>query len=102
MEADPLRLDSVQAQQLGIAANELITNAARHGGPPISVRLLAGNPAVLTVIDGGRLPDEHAPQLGLRLVDQVVRHGLQGSFALVRDAAGTRAEIQFEAQLCAS
>ena len=56
VDSDHLQLDSVQAQQLGIAANELITNAAQHGGLPITVTLRAGEPAVLTVLDGGGSP----------------------------------------------
>jgi two-component sensor histidine kinase len=37
--SDELRLASAQAQQLGVIANELIANALRHGGPPVTVVL---------------------------------------------------------------
>ena len=56
--SDELRLHSAQAQQLGVIANELVANALRHGGPPISVVLATpgGGEVVLEVRDGGRRP----------------------------------------------
>lgn len=54
--SDELRLHSAQAQQLGVIANELVANALRHGGPPISVVLATpgGDEVMLEVRDGGR------------------------------------------------
>jgi two-component sensor histidine kinase len=54
--SDELRLHSAQAQQLGVIANELVANALRHGGQPISVVLATpgGDEVVLEVRDGGR------------------------------------------------
>src|SRR6266536_1870843 len=44
VEAEPAAFDAATAQKLGIVANELVTNAFRHGAPPIVVRLSGGAP----------------------------------------------------------
>ena len=98
LDIDPLTLDAARAQHLGIAANELITNAARHGRPPITVRLRRGQQVVLRVADAGPGPDQHPARLGLQLVRQVVEHGLGGTLTLANDATGGGwAEIRFPA-----
>src|SRR5579862_6723857 len=53
VEADALTFDSSTAQKVGLLANELITNAVRHGAGPISVSLAGRAPVVLRVDDGG-------------------------------------------------
>jgi len=108
---DELRLESAQAQQLGVIANELVANALRHGGPPISVVLATGDRGAvrLEVRDAGRgagaappaAPGATAPPgastgLGLALVRQIAEAGLGGSFALVtRDDGSTSAVLRF-------
>jgi two-component sensor histidine kinase len=95
VEADRLRLDAATAQKLGIVANELVTNAFRHGASPIVVRLDAGPPARLSVDDGGAAA-ERAAGFGLELVRRMVEHGLRGRFELGRTTTGgTRAEVLF-------
>lgn len=97
LQADHVRLNATQAQHLGVVANELIANAAQHGAPPLTVELRDGSAVTLRVRDHGSGPDGAAPGLGLRLVRQVVEHGLGGSFALARDepAGATVATVRF-------
>lgn len=103
IEAEERDLGPTCAQQLGIVANELIANAARHGSPPIRVLLHGRHPIVLEVLDAGRTPRDHPEHLGLQLVRQIVGRGLQGSFTLSSATpAGTRAEVCFDADRCAS
>ena len=63
-------------------ANELITNAIRHGAAPIACALSAGrrrsSSASTTAAAGGERPDG----LGLQLVRRIVEHGLGGDFEL--------------------
>jgi len=95
VHADSLRLDAATAQRLGIVANELVTNAFRHGAPPIVVQLAAGPDARLLVDDCGTGCDEPAG-FGLELVRRLVEQGLAGRFALHRlPNGGTRAEVVF-------
>jgi two-component sensor histidine kinase len=96
IEADPLELEPACAQQLAIVINELLTNAARHGRAPISVKLQASDPVVLSVRDAGPGPNGGRPGLGLQLVDQVTTQALRGSFSLEREDTGlTLAEVRF-------
>jgi two-component sensor histidine kinase len=95
VEADDVRFDSAIAQKVGLVANELITNAYRHGAEPIRVSLSAGQRIVLRVDDDGR--NGGAPSgLGLELVRKIAEQGLGGEFELsARPEGGTRAEIAF-------
>jgi two-component sensor histidine kinase len=104
LDADPFPLDAARAQHLGIAANELITNAAFHGRPPITVGLRYGEEVVLSVSDAGEGPGADPPRLGLQLVRQIVEHGLNGTFVLTRgERGGGHAEIRFPSgPACAS
>lgn len=96
IKADDVLLAPAQAQQLGIVANELIANAARHGRPPISVRLTLGDHARLDVHDAGGATARPPEGLGLRLVRQVTEHGLHGSFTLAHDPdGGSHAHVRF-------
>jgi two-component sensor histidine kinase len=96
VDADPITLDPACAQRLGIVVNELLTNAARHGRPPVSVQLRASDPLVLSVRDAGPGPNGSQTGLGLRLVRQVVDQALQGSFSLEREPPGlTLARVRF-------
>jgi two-component sensor histidine kinase len=96
VEADPTSFDAPTARKLGIVANELVTNAVRHGAPPIVVRLSAGDSTCLYVDDhGGGV--EQGGGFGLELVRRMVA-GLDGRFALYPLAGGgTRAEVVFPA-----
>lgn len=98
VEADDLQLPAETAQQLGIVANELLENALRHGEAPVSVRLSVGRAVRLVVEDAGDRLNGQSRGLGLQLVDQVVEHGLHGSFNLASlPSGGTRAEVVFRA-----
>ena len=93
VEVDEVAFDSATAQRLGLVANELLTNAYRHGAQPIALRLSAAHDVVLRVDDDGAGPGS-PPGLGLRLVREIVEHGLAGRFALAaRPGGGTRAEV---------
>ena len=97
VEADPTAFDAATAQKLGIVANELVTNAVRHGAPPIVIRLSGGDSTRLCVDDsGGGVEDEAG--FGLALVRRMVEQGLDGRFELRALAGGgTRAEVVFPA-----
>jgi two-component sensor histidine kinase len=97
VSTEPVHLDAVVAQHVGIVANELITNAVQHGTPPIAVRLTGGERVTLSVQDAGNgRASEHAG-FGLPLVRQVVEHSLHGSFSLASDARQTVASASFRA-----
>jgi two-component sensor histidine kinase len=104
--ASPVRLEPAAAQHLGVVANELLTNAVRHGRPPIDVRLHEGADDLELVVsdDGGRGADTARRGLGLQLVERIVAQGLHGTFALDRDGSGrTRARVTIDAEsACAS
>jgi two-component sensor histidine kinase len=94
VEAEPIPLDAATAQKLGIVANELVTNACRHGASPIVVRLTGGPLAHLRVEDGGTGGGRAG--FGLRLVQRIVEQGLDGRFELgALSGGGTRAEVVF-------
>jgi two-component sensor histidine kinase len=96
VDADPLELEPARAQQLAIVINELLTNAARHGRAPVSVKLQASDPVVVSVRDAGPGPNGGQPGLGLQLVEQVTTQALHGTFCLEReDTALTLAEVRF-------
>jgi two-component sensor histidine kinase len=95
VEADSLAFDAATAQKVGIIANELVTNALRHGAPPIVVRLDGGEQTRLRVDDAGA-DSEPSAGFGLELVRRMAEHGLAGRFDLCSlDGGGTRAEVVF-------
>jgi two-component sensor histidine kinase len=97
VDAEPMRFDAATAQKLGIVANELVTNAVRHGGAPIIVRL-NGGPCTRLQVDDGGCGAERPGGFGLDLVRSMVEHGLDGRFELGQlPGGGTRAEVVFPA-----
>ncbi|HEY4413739.1 MAG TPA: sensor histidine kinase, partial [Gaiellaceae bacterium] len=95
VDAEPAAFDAATAQKLGIVANELITNAFRHGAAPIAVSLTAGAETRLRVDDAGSGATPSSG-FGLELVRRMVEHGLDGRFDLnERPGGGTRAEVVF-------
>ena len=93
--AVPVQLDAATAQKFGIVANELVTNAFRHGVPPIVVHLDGGAHVRLQVDDGGCGTDDPSG-FGLELVRRMVEQGLDGQFELGQlPGGGTRAEVVF-------
>ncbi len=102
VEGEALRLPVDRAVPLGLIANELLTNAARHAFPDgrrgtIVARLaLSGGDAALVVSDDGVGLDEGGsgrPALGLELV-RLLAGQLGGAFAL-ESAAGLTARVDF-------
>jgi two-component sensor histidine kinase len=102
LELQPLVLPFERAQRVGIVANELLTNAARHGQAPITLSLAGGDTVHLTVQDAGRDAGAAAPGVGLRLVRQVVEYGLGGTLELASDERGTCVQVDFPRTACAS
>jgi two-component sensor histidine kinase len=95
VDAEPIRLDAATAQKFGIVANELVTNAFRHGALPIVVHL-DGGPHVRLQVDDGGCATDHPSGFGLELVRSMVEHGLDGRFELGRlPRGGTHAEVVF-------
>jgi two-component sensor histidine kinase len=85
VDAESMTLDASTARTLGAVANELITNARRHGEPPVKLVLRPGR---LTVADHGTGIDG-VPGNGLGLVKRLVEDGLGGRF----ETHGARAEV---------
>jgi two-component sensor histidine kinase len=95
VDAEPTAFDAATAQKFGIVANELITNAFRHGSAPIAVHLTAGAETCLRVDDAGS-GARSISGFGLDLVRRMVEQGLGGRFDLnERPGGGTRAEVVF-------
>jgi two-component sensor histidine kinase len=95
IDAEHATFDAATAQKVGIVANELVTNAFRHGAEPIAVRLTTGPVTRLSVDDSGDGAVER-DGLGLALVRRLVEQGLHGRFELSsRTGGGTHAEVVF-------
>ena len=98
---DPIALERYRALSIGPILNELVTNAFRHGSPPVEVaiRQKAGE-CVLQVKDAGAkaAPDpslgEHSG-FGLRLVTELAEAALQGQFRIKKSKKGTAAVLRF-------
>jgi two-component sensor histidine kinase len=102
VSAEPLALPMERAQRVGIVANELLTNARKHGRGPIRLTLDGDDALALTVEDGGHQAASASDGTGLTLVRHVVEYGLDGTLELVDDTAGTRARVDFPRTSCAS
>jgi len=102
-----LTLGLDQAAPLGLALNEILANAFKHGrrdGQEGRVRLRAwreedGAVRIQVRDDGPGLPEGLAPEraasLGLKLMFGLVRNQLGGTLALVSAATGVCADIRF-------
>jgi anti-sigma regulatory factor (Ser/Thr protein kinase) len=75
------RLDGRRCDDLALAVSELVTNAIRHGGDPVTLRVVPNEHAVRVEVTDGN-PELTLPpgptllatgQRGLRLVDAVCR-----------------------------
>lgn len=97
--ADSIQLRLEQAIPLGLVINELVTNAAKHGGARhIEVRLTATDHSGLLEVndDGLGLPETPREGLGLRLVAMLARQ-LKGRFEPgPRGGPGARTRLSFE------
>jgi two-component sensor histidine kinase len=98
VDADAGTFDATTAQKLGLVANELVTNALRHGAPPIVIRLRRDAQTHLSVEDGGGNVESRAG-FGLDMVRSLVEQGLGGHFALRAMHGETRAEAVFPTRL---
>jgi two-component sensor histidine kinase len=84
LSADPVVLGATPARHLGLIANELITNARKHGELPISVRLTQEDLGIRLSVEnaGGSQPVSLDAGLGLALVRSLVEQGLGGELVL--------------------
>lgn len=101
---EPVRVSVAMAQRLGVVVNEIVTNAVRHGAPPVTVVLTGGSSLRLEVTDHGSGYDPAGARLGLRLVRQVVEQGLRGRLEIDRDETGgtvTRVDIPLSEEVVA-
>ncbi len=102
-------VDPDTALSVALAANELIVNALKHafsarreGRIEASVAIARGRVAITIADDGPGLPADFtlagSSNLGLRLVQSVVRDDLKGEFTLAPSSPGTRAVVAFRKQ----
>lgn len=98
---DPIFLKRYRALSIGPILNELVTNAFRHGTPPVEVAVWnRGGECVLRVKDAGPRAE---PDLslgdrsgfGLRLVTELAEAALQGQFRIKKSKKGTAAVLRF-------
>lgn len=98
-------IPTTSIQPIGLLANELVTNAAKHGQGLIQVRYeIEGNQHALIVSDDGRdfpkdfNPDAPSQSLGMRVVASLARQ-LGGMLTSGhRPDGGTCFKVSFEAQ----
>jgi two-component sensor histidine kinase len=107
VEGDEVACPSKEATALSVIANELVTNAIKHGAPGsdgcrrVDVRLLRrGTGVSLTVWNSGNpVPAAFDPGgqrgVGLSLVRDLVVGQWQGAFTLEPRDSGTLARIEF-------
>lgn len=106
VEGPELRLSSHQANSVALVLNEMVQNAVEHGFKTadegsILVRLMEKpNDWLLEVVNTGDAPrpdfnpDKHH-DLGLQIIQGLVRGDLQGVFKLVREGEETIASIRW-------
>lgn len=103
----PVAISIDYAVPLGLAVNEIVTNAIVHAFPgkrqgKISLELCQNDDKVieLTIVDNGvGLPDDMNPEaptsFGLQITRNLITKQLQGSYSLHTDHNGTTATISF-------
>jgi two-component sensor histidine kinase len=108
VEADPVYTSPKLGSLLAMVANELLTNAVKHGAPPesgpaeikITLRQEAGQVRLSIWNAGNPVPEDFAPSqqagLGLRLAIGLVREQLGGTVTVRPHAGGTIAEVVLE------
>lgn len=106
VEGPELRLSSHQANSVALVLNEMVQNAVEHGFKvadegSILVRLMEKpNDWLLEVVNTGDAPrpdfnpDKHH-DLGLQIIQGLVRGDLQGVFKLVREGEETVASVRW-------
>ena len=99
VEGDDVALPSQSATSLALVVNELVQNALEHafvgrshGQVRVSLHAAPGVLAIDVCDDGVGLSDSPSRQLGLEIVETLVREDLQGDWRLV-GGGGTRARI---------
>lgn len=106
VEGDDFLLPLQQATSFALILNELVQNAVEHGFREIdsgriavTIREEPDRYHLRVVNDGAPLPDGFDPHktnsLGLRIVDDLARSGLQGSFDLFNGEEGICAQVLF-------
>jgi two-component sensor histidine kinase len=100
---DDVELDGQRATWVALVTHELVTNAVRHGRPPVRVCLALeesalprGHDVTLSVSDSGPGPTGTPPGLGLTLVERLVHDGLGGTVAWT-DGSGIEARFPADA-----
>lgn len=98
---DDVELDGQRATWIALVTHELVTNAVRHGRPPVRLRLAlvredapGFDEISLSVSDSGPGPTGAPRGLGLTLVERLVHDGLGGA---VTWSAGSAIEARFPA-----
>ncbi|MCC6731350.1 MAG: GAF domain-containing protein [Chthonomonadales bacterium] len=105
VEGPEVLLPLIHATTLALVMNELVQNAVEHGfreadegGLVVRLEDEGGWVTLRVVNDGEPLPEEFDParttSLGLRIVTDLVRGGLGGTFAMTNDG-GTAAVVRF-------
>lgn len=99
VEGDEAMVPTISIQPIGLIANELVTNAAKHGVGRIDVvfRRAEDTNEIIVCDEGNGLPADFDPQaatagLGMRVITTLARQ-LQGTLDVGRRADGTGACI---------
>ena len=106
VQGDDFMLPSGQATYVALVLNELIQNAVEHGlkgniGNELTVVVSQDEDNVLldVINDGEPLPADFDVKrdrnLGLRIVDSLVRDNLMGEFNIINQDTNTRAMVRF-------
>jgi len=105
VRGEPMRCSARVATNLSVIANELITNALKHGGPGgngrreiLATLHRAGEDVALTVWNSGvpvaeDLDPARSRTMGLRLVYDIVVEQYEGRFSVRPSDGGTLAEV---------
>ena len=107
VEGADILLESSHATSVALILNELVQNAIEHGygegaDEGTVAIVLHEDPRQIEITvtnDGNLLPDgfdlREADSLGLKIVEELVRGDLNGTFTLANDDGKTRASLVF-------